>query len=103
MELKQDQKESGEKPERDNGTDEKGKDNKEVIITVNEQAVTLQGDSATGAEIKSAAMAQGVQIQQNFVLQEELPNGTSRIVGDNDRVKLRKHLRFTALAPDDNS
>ena len=48
-----------------------------------------------------AGIAMG--IQQNFVLQEELPNGTSRIVGDKDRVKLREHLRFTALAPDDNS
>jgi hypothetical protein len=82
---------------------EKEKDKDEITVTVNEQPVTLRGDSATGAEIKAAAIAQGVQIQQNFVLQEELPNGTSRIVGDNDRVKLRKHLRFTALAPDDNS
>ena len=38
-----------------------------------------------------------------FVLQEELPNGTSRIVGDADEVHLREHLRFTAIAPDDNS
>jgi hypothetical protein len=98
-----------EKHEKDERTDEKDKDKekdkekKEVTITVNEQPVRLRGDSATGAEIKAAAIAQGVQIQQNFVLQEELPNGTSRIVGDNDMVKLREHLRFTALAPDDNS
>jgi hypothetical protein len=82
---------------------DKDKDKKDVIVTVNEQPVRLQGDGATGAEIKTAAIAQGVQIQQNFILQEELPNGTSRIVGDNDIVKLRAHLRFTALAPDDNS
>lgn len=98
-----------EKHEKDERTDEKDKDKKEghgnhtVTITVNEQPVKLRGDSATGAEIKAAAIAQGVQIQQNFVLQEELPNGTSRIVGDKDKVKLREHLRFTALAPDDNS
>jgi hypothetical protein len=36
-------------------------------------------------------------------LQEELPNGMSRIVGDSDVVHLREHLRFTAIAPDDNS
>ena len=75
----------------------------ELRITVNEQAVTLEGKVATGSEIKTAAIAQGVVIQQNFVLQEELPNGTSKIIGDGDEVHLREHLRFTAIAPDDNS
>jgi hypothetical protein len=74
-----------------------------VTVTVNEQPVKLDGQRATGAEIKAAAIAQGVHIQQNFVLQEELPNGTSRIIGDSDEVHLREHLRFTAIAPDDNS
>ena len=74
-----------------------------VEVTVNEQTVRLNGRTATGAEIKAAAIAQGVAIQQNFVLQEELPNGTSKIIGDNDDVHLRPHLRFTAIAPDDNS
>ena len=74
-----------------------------VIVSVNEQPVTLTGHIATGAEVKAAAIEQGVHIQANFVLQEELPNGTSRIVGDNDEVHLRQHLRFTAIAPDDNS
>jgi hypothetical protein len=74
-----------------------------VVVTVNEQPVKLEGHSATGAEIKAVAITQGVAIQPNFVLQEELPNGTSRIVGDHDRIHLREHLRFTAIAPDDNS
>lgn len=74
-----------------------------VTVTVNEQSVKLEGGTATGAQIKSAAIAQGVHIQQNFVLQEELPNGTSRVIGDTDVVHLREHLRFTAIAPDDNS
>jgi len=74
-----------------------------VTVTVNEQPVKLHGRTATGAEIKAAAIAQGVHIQQNFVLQEELPNGTSRVIGDDDQVHLREHLRFTAIAPDDNS
>ena len=76
-------------------------------VTLNEQSVLLQAAPpelvVTGAELKSAAIAQGVIIDQNFVLQEELPNGTSRIVGDEDELQLRKHLRFTAIAPDDNS
>jgi hypothetical protein len=74
-----------------------------VTISVNEQPVRVNGHSATGAEIKAAAVAQGVHIQQNFVLQEELPNGKSRVVGDHDDVRLREGLRFTAIMPDDNS
>jgi hypothetical protein len=74
-----------------------------TTVTVNEQPVKLEGQTATGTEIKAAAIAQGVRIQPNFVLQEELPNGTSRVVGDSDTVHLRPHLRFTAIAPDDNS
>ncbi len=84
-------------------SDQDKKHEHEVTILVNEQPVKLRGNSATGAAIKAAAIAQGVHIEQNFVLQEELPNGTSRIVGDNDEVHLREHLRFTAIAPDDNS
>ncbi|MRR50430.1 MAG: hypothetical protein EG825_05875 [Rhodocyclaceae bacterium] len=76
---------------------------KSVAILVNEQSVTLPSRSVTGAEIKDAAIRQGVLIQPNFVLQEELANGTSRIVGDSDTVKIHEHSRFTAIAPDDNS
>lgn len=76
---------------------------KTVTVMVNEQAVQLEGKTATGAQIKAAAIAQGVHIQQNFMLQEELPNGTSRVIGDSEEVHLRPHLRFTAIAPDDNS
>jgi len=83
------------------GKDGPGKHTIEVLV--NEQSVDLQGKSAAGIEIKAAAIAQGVIIQMNFVLQEELPNGTSRIIGDGDEVRLREHLRFTAIAPDDNS
>ena len=78
-------------------------ESREVTVSVNEQPVRLEGHTATGSEIKAAAIKQGVQIQQNFVLQEELANGTSRIVGDHEKVHLREHLRFTAIAPDDNS
>lgn len=74
-----------------------------VTVFVNEQPVKLEGKTASGSQIKAAAIAQGVHIEQNFVLQEELPNGTSKIIGDDDPVHLREHLRFTAIRPDDNS
>ena len=74
-----------------------------VVIEVNSRDVTLLGKDATGLQIKEAAIAQGVSIQLNFVLQQELPNGSSEVIGDTDSVHLRPHLKFTAIAPDDNS
>jgi len=75
----------------------------EVTIFVNEQPVKFEQDTATGSQIKAAAIFQGVHIEPNFVLQQELPNGTSRVIGDNEVVHLREHMRFTAIRPDDNS
>ena len=87
----------------DQDQEEHGREKHTVTVSVNEQPVKFHTRTATGAQIKVTAIEQGVHIQQNFVLQEELPNGTSRIIGDNDVVRLREHLRFTAIAPDDNS
>lgn len=78
-------------------------EHQQVEVEVNGHPVQISGRSATGVQIKEAAIAQGVPIQPNFVLQQELPNGSSQIVGDTDEVHLRPHLRFTAIAPDDNS
>ena len=74
-----------------------------VEVLVNGSTVRMAGKQATGLEIKETAIAQGVQIQVNFLLQEELANGSSRVVGDSDLVHLRPELSFTAIAPDDNS
>ena len=74
-----------------------------VTVEVNSRHVELAGHEATGLQIKEAAIAQGVSIQANFVLQQELANGSSRVIGDGDVVHLHDHLRFTAIAPDDNS
>ena len=76
---------------------------KSATVEVNGKEVRLEGKEATGLQIKEAAVAQGVSIQTNFVLQQELPNGSSAIIGNTDVVHLRPHLRFTAIAPDDNS
>lgn len=82
---------------------DKGNGRPPIPILVNEQEVKMDDATATGDEIKSAAIAQNVHIQQNFMLIEELPNGTSRKIANNEQVKLRPHMRFTAIAPDDNS
>ena len=76
---------------------------KMVTIEVNEHKVEMPNGPATGLEIKEAAIKQGVNIQANFVLQLQLPNGSSRVIGDEDKVPLTEHLAFTAIAPDDNS
>ncbi len=76
---------------------------KPVEVTVNGRAVRLPKGELTGLEIKQAAIAQSVPIELSFILQQELPNGNSRIIGDHDHVKIRPHERFTAIANDDNS
>lgn len=75
----------------------------EVIIEVNNQPVTVRGPRLTGLEIKQAAIAQGIQIQPDFVLSKLLPNGKSRIIGDDDVVTVNKNTNFRAIANDDNS
>ncbi len=74
-----------------------------VEVTVNGKLVKLLKAELSGLEIKQAAIAQGVSIELDFVLQLELPNGNSKIIGDADIVKVREHERFTAIANDDNS
>ena len=76
---------------------------KKVIIEVNGQKVEMLEGPASGLEIKEAAIKQGVGINVNFVLQQELPNGTGKVIGNDDKVILRDHMSFTAIAPDDNS
>jgi hypothetical protein len=74
-----------------------------VTITVNNHPVEVADKLLTGVEIKEAAIAQGVSIQLDFLLSEQLPNGQAQIVGDTDQVKIHEHSKFTAVAGDDNS
>lgn len=76
---------------------------KEIRIEVNGKEVVVPEKEMTGAEIKQTAIAQGVHIQPSFVLQLEQPNGTSKVIGDADIVRVHNHMSFTAIAPDDNS
>ena len=76
---------------------------KTVTIEVNDHKVEMPAGPATGLEIKEAAIKQDVNIQLNFVLQVQLPNGSSKVIGNEDKVPLTKHLTFTAIAADDNS
>ena len=80
-----------------------GDRDKIVTIEVNSHKVQMPSGPATGQEIKDVAIKEGVQIESNFVLQLELPNGSNKVIGDEDKVPLRENMSFTAIAPDDNS
>lgn len=75
----------------------------EAQVTVNGKPVILHEHRMTGLQIKEAAIAQKVSIEVGFILQEELPNGHHRIIGDQDVVQIHNHQRFTAIPNDDNS
>lgn len=74
-----------------------------VIVEVNGNKVELDEKVMTGLEIKQAAIEQQVQIQTDFVLQLQRPNGEFDPIGDNDEVRVRKGMEFNCIAPDDNS
>ena len=82
---------------------DKPKGPKTIEIEVNGQPVEIPDKETTGAAIKAAAIAQGVAIEPNFVLQQELANGSSKVIGDSDIVKIHNKMSYTAIAPDDNS
>jgi hypothetical protein len=75
-----------------------------VTVTLNEDhTVVLNGRNHTGADIKAAAIAQGVPIQADFVLSEVLPNGKQKIVRDDRTVNVKDGDEFWAIPGDDNS
>jgi hypothetical protein len=74
-----------------------------IEIFVNNRPVLVPKEELTGFEIKEAAIAQGVRIEANFVLLQDLGEGHTKTIGDGDVVKVKSHERFTAIAPDDNS
>jgi hypothetical protein len=74
-----------------------------VDVHVNERPVQLPDRTVTGAQIKQAAIAQGVPIQPDFVLVEELGKDRTKVIGDHDTVRVNKHSRFLANDGDDNS
>lgn len=74
-----------------------------VDIVVNTKPVRIEGPSATGLQIKQAAIAQGVLIQLSFQLSEKVGPHKTRVVGDTDTVSLHEGAVFVAVAEDDNS
>ena len=75
----------------------------DVEIKVNNNAVKIRHGWRTGLEIKTAAIDQGVKIQLSFTLSEDLPDGTSKLVGDSDRVWIKGGEQFLAIDDHDDS
>ena len=79
------------------------RDDKKVDVTVNDKPVVLIGVKQTGASIKKAAMDDGVNIKEDFVLSIELGGGKTELVGDNEYIEVHDGQRFLAIENDDNS
>lgn len=75
----------------------------DVEIKVNNNAVKIRHGWRTGLEIKTAAIDQGVKIQLSFTLSEDLPDGTSKLVGDSDRVWIKGGEQFLAIDDHDDA
>ena len=59
--------------------------------------------SRRGESIKKAAIDQGVNIKEDFVLSIELGGGKTKLVLDDEFIKVHPNDRFLAIENDDNS
>lgn len=75
-----------------------------VTVQVNRHEVVLGDHRVTGIEIKRAAIVQGVNIQEDFLLTLEPQEGKpARIVGDDETITVTHKSVFTANDGDDDS
>ena len=80
-----------------------GIDDGKVEVTVNDKPVVLEGSKQTGENIKKAAIEQGVNIKEDFVLSRELGGGKTELVGNDDFIEVHPNDRFVVIENDDNS
>jgi hypothetical protein len=75
-----------------------------VTVKVNKKDVVLGTHRVTGLEVKQAAIAQRVEIQEDFLLTLEASNGhPARTIDDDDTITVTKHSVFSANDGDDDS
>ena len=80
-----------------------GIDDGKIEITLNDKPVVLEVSKQTGESIKKAAINQGVNIKEDFVLSIERGGGKTDLVGDNEFIAVHPNDRFLAIENDDNS
>lgn len=78
---------------------------KTIMVVFNKKYnVTLEKREYTGAELKAAAIAQGVgNVKPTDVLFLIHNRNHREIIGDTDTVKVREGMEFACIADDDNS
>lgn len=82
----------------------KPKPGHEVTVKVNTKPVVLPDNQVTGLQVKQAAIAQGIEIELDFLLTLEAHGGhPAETIDDNEPVKVNKHSEFTANDVDDDS
>jgi L-cysteine desulfidase len=74
-----------------------------IEIIVNGKPVNVPDKEVTGLEIKQAAIAQGLNIQLDFLVFRDLSNGQQVAVKDDEPVKVHHKERFDILCNDDHS
>ena len=72
---------------RDRGQQQQGRDARRTGVRAGDQAGGNQAGRQHQGELRSP---------------QEMPNGTGKVIGDDDKVVIREHLSFTAIEPDDN-
>lgn len=72
-------------------------------VTVNGLPVVLEGDCLVAADLKRAAMEQGVLIEESFVLSVEYEPRKTRIIAEEEEIEVVEPMCFVAVANDDNS
>lgn len=75
----------------------------ERTVTVNGQPVAITCERIVAADIKRAAMEQGVLIDADFVLSVEYEPRKTRIVAEEEVIEVEGSMCFVAVANDDNS
>ena len=80
-----------------------GIDDGKIEATLNDKPVVFEGSKQTGESIKKAAIDQGVNIKEDFVLSIELGGGKTKLVGDGKFIEVHPNDRFLAIENDDNS
>jgi hypothetical protein len=78
-------------------------DEEVLTIHVNHRPVRVDGAHQSGLAIKQAAIQQGMKIQLDFILLEELGDGHTRRVKDDQTIEVSHHSRFDAIPDDDHS
>ena len=75
-----------------------------VVVTVNTKPVKLASHRVTGLEVKQSAIAQGVEIELDFLLTLEAHGGhPATVIADDKTITVTKHSVFTANDGDDDS